>query len=538
MHRREFIKLGLSSTAFPILGNSILSHATAAPQIDDWNGGDMAHLIPTANDSQFLIKASFTRARSTAPQLIVNDKKVTGQQTDRLGRFWQFHATGLEPATSYELKIVEGSGSPVTDRWPLRTFPAPGSVPDSLRILAFTCAGGSDGPALNGKSIFLDMAARKALLNKGLASNPDLVIANGDHIYWDIETSMNKPFADFIKEYYWLPAGGALDLSRPMLDPRNVSIFHHVCDHQIASLYGVSLRSVPSFFLSDDHDMFENDEYDNKLATMPPDSYGVRGAQETQLLYYPEFLPDRNRPNWLEGANLKGRMPGTNMINGSIRYGDLLEVSLYDCRRHANYKGNQARLLTQSVENWLLDRTLGEDTLHYFHAPSLPFAYSSGKLGDWYPDVLDSASGKLVTDREKAGWQQGWYSQHQKLLEALGAQKKRNPLIVQGDFHASAAGRILASGDVKLDNPVHVVMSGTLGTGDLPFPSSYRSVESGPSAKIAMEQTLSPVEKNGFSVIDVTPDDITISMYNWRPPQPVTDIETMAPALVYKVPRV
>jgi hypothetical protein len=41
------------------------------------------------------------------------------------------------------------------------------------------------------------------------------------------------------------------------------------------------------------------------------------------------------------------------------------------------------------------------------HAPSLPFAYSSGKLGDWYPDVLDAKLGKLVLYESKEGWQRG-----------------------------------------------------------------------------------------------------------------------------------
>ena len=35
--------------------------------------------------------------------------------------------------------------------------------------------------------------------------------------------------------------------------------------------------------------------------------------------------------------------------------------------------------------------------------PSLPFAYSSGKLGDWYPDLLDAKSGRLVIYEAKPG---------------------------------------------------------------------------------------------------------------------------------------
>ena len=114
----------------------------------------------------------------------------------------------------------------------------------------------------------------------------------------------NKPFADFLKKEHWSKFGGALDLSVPMLYPRNADIFTAVCDYQIPGLYGTALlRSAPAFFLTDDHDMFENDEFNQKLATLPPDTYGAFGAEQTQHMYYPEFLPDRNRPVWLLGGN-------------------------------------------------------------------------------------------------------------------------------------------------------------------------------------------------------------------------------------------
>lgn len=93
------------------------------------------------------------------------------------------------------------------------------------------------------------------------------------------------------------------------------------------------------------------------------------------------------------------------------------------------------------------------------------------------------------------------------------------------------------SGELDLAAPVHVVMTGTLGTGDIPFPSFYRSVESKPSQLVGMDVTLPPTEKNGFTVIDITPEKMVFSMFLWRPPQPVAEIETMEPALVYEVPR-
>jgi hypothetical protein len=71
----------------------------------------------------------------------------------------------------------------------------------------------------------------------------------------------------------------------------------------------------------------------------------------------------------------------SNISFGTLRYGKLLEVVLYDCRRFADYKGAHAKIVPQWVEDWLIARTLAEDTTHFYHAPSLPFAYSSGKLG-------------------------------------------------------------------------------------------------------------------------------------------------------------
>ena len=132
---------------------------------------------------------------------------------------------------------------------------------------------------------------------------------------------------------------------------------------------------------------------------------------------------------------------------------------LYDCRRYLDYKGDHAKVVPQWVEDGLVARTRAEDSAHFFHAPSLPFAYSSGKL------------------------QRGWFAQHQRLIEAVASQKKRAPVIVQGDFHASAFGRMSRFGDLTLALPVHIVTSGTLGTGDLAYPSSVRAVETGASQR-------------------------------------------------------
>ena len=540
--RRGFLARAAGAATAAALGAAGCATApspTTAPgsSAGAWNAGPVAHLIPTASHDRILLKASFVAPLPAPPRLLVDGRAVDGTMTDLQGRFWRFDARGLRPAMSHELRLVDRGGAPLTDAWPLKTFPAPDAAAERVRIVAYTCAGGYDGVVIRGKTGFLDMRARHRLLARALSFEPDALIANGDHIYWDQETALNKPFARIAKEEVWPKFGGALDLSVPMLHPRNAAIYLKVCDDQIPGLYGTRLRSTPSFFIVDDHDYFENDEFDDKVATLPPDSYGPAAADQTQHLYYPEFLPDANRPLWLPGGD-KARLPeGAHGQFGTIRYGTLLESVLYDCRRFVDYKGVHARILPQWTENWLVGRTRAEDTAHFFHAPSLPFAYSSGKLGDWYPDLLDEKTGKLVMSDAKPGWQRGWFAQHQRLVDAMASQRKRPAVMVQGDFHATAAGRMLRSDTLRLERPVHAILTGTLGTGDLGFPSAYRGIESRPSLLLEMEQALAPTEKNGFTVIDVTPDAMTFSIYTWRPPQPVQDIDTMKPALVYTVTR-
>lgn len=534
LQRREFL------AASGVAGLSALTgaeEALAAETTPAWNAGQVTHLIPIVNHERFLIKASFKTPLTGTPRLTVDGKPIDGIRTDPRGRFWRFDVTSLKAATQYQLRITDTGGNPLCDAWPLKTFPGPDTGPEQLRILAYGCAGGYDGAALGGKSFFLNMAARKRLLMRGLSYQPDVVIANGDHVYWDMETSRNKPYAKFIQDKYWAKFGGALDLSVPMLHAKNSAIFWGVCDYQIAGLYGTALRSTPAFFLTDDHDMFENGEFDGRVATLPPDSYGAVAAEQTQRLYYPEFLPDRNRPSFLPGGDRAGAPPGTNDTFGTLRYGALLEAVLYDCRRHANYKGVHAQFVPRWVEDWLLARTRAEDTQHFFHVPSAPFGYTTGKLGEWYPDYLDEQSGKLVVHKEKPGWQRGWFGQHQRLIEALAAQTKRVPMIVEGDIHATASAKIVRSGELTLARPVNLVLAGTLGTGDLGFASTLRGSGAKPSQVLALEEALKPTEKNGFTIIDVTPKKLTFRQFVWRPPQALAEIDGMAPAFGYDILR-
>ena len=133
--------------------------------------------------------------------------------------------------------------------------------------------------------------------------------------------------------------------------------------------------------------------------------------------------------------------------------------------------------------------------------------------------------------------QRGGLAQHQRLIQALAAHKKRASVIAEGDFHAAATANITRSAELALEQPGHTILPCPLDTGDLGFPSACGGAESRPSALLDREKAMKPVERNGFTFIDVTADRMTFSIYACRQPQSIEEIDTMRPAVVYTIPR-
>jgi len=63
---------------------------------------------------------------------------------------------------------------------------------------------------------------------------------------------------------------------------------------------------------------------------------------------------------------------------GTLRYGNLVEVLMYDVRRTLQVGEMNAAFLDPVVENWLAARTASHDTRHLVHAPSNPPGWSAG----------------------------------------------------------------------------------------------------------------------------------------------------------------
>jgi hypothetical protein len=525
MTRRELLALGVGTIpalALPACG-------PRAADEDGWWRGDLRHLLPTVSHRSLGLKLSLYRPLDAPPHLVAGRQEVVGTRLDRDGRFWGFRASGLAPATRHELRLLDAAGERMCDPWPLRTFPAPDSRPDRMRAISYTCAGGPNLPIPPTWFHSHKPAAwRQRLLAWMAALEPDFVIANGDHVYMDLsafERMQESLLASLLAAM--LPGiPGEFDPATPILGTKNEPLLTTVGDDQIADVYGVRLRSTPAFFITDDHDYFENDDATPEIVTFPPDAFHMALRNALQHLYLPEIPvetdPGHDIPGWpRRGATSDGAPPVSTHF-GEIVFGDLFRGLLYDCGGYLSL-GGDAGLVPPGVEAWLVDRTRHEDTRHLAHLPSHPMGWTAGKWREWYPDHLES-TGSIVAAVTKDAqgrkylWQDGWWAQHQRLVEALSSQSERPALSVSGDLHALGAVRIERSGDLELSaNPVHSVLSGPVGTADMGWPSYARGVRAGTPADLGVRELQALDERNGFTVLDFDRERCRVEVFACGP---------------------
>jgi hypothetical protein len=516
INRRNLVQLGLGVSALAITGCSSSNSAEA-----NWNSGDLQHILPLVSHHAFNIKVSFKNPCKISPLLEIDGEYVAGSQQDSFGRFWSFRLGGLLANTEYRLKLVDRAGVVLCDSWPLKTFPAPEEQPENLRVISYTCAGGPDLPVLPGpRDAFKPIAYRQRLLDMMLEQKPDLVIANGDHIYWDykswvdnIDSSLGKMAMRLFLNSY-----GSFDDNLPVKGTANESTLLAIADEQIARLYGVRFRSTPVCFVTDDHDYFDNDDATPELVTFPPKDFHQSLRNFLQALYFPEFIVEEPLPADFPGYKKEGGIELSTHF-GSVKYGDLFSGLYYDCGGFMTLDKESAGLIPASVEAWLLGKTAQEDSQHLIHVPSHPMGLTAGKWREWYPDLLES-EGEMVASVHRDGegnkylWQQGWWLQHQRILHALSSQKKRKPLIVSGDLHLLWSGRIQRSGDLDLSSsPVSVVLSGPVGTGELGWPSKARGLSAAIPKALVVEELMGPLECNGFTVLNYTRAECQIEQF-------------------------
>ena len=553
--RRRFAQAGAGAAlATMSRAPSANAAADAAFAADGWRRGDLAHLIPGANHERIIVKCSFHTPRRP-PLLRIGGELAHARATDTESRYFAFDVPGLKPNHEYSLQLVDRDNHPLADAWPVRTFPAPEDRPKSVRLLAYTCAGGLPNyPGMApAEQPFLALAARQRLLARALSFAPAAAIAIGDHLYWDQRTQLDAHREDTRRRSAELYGSfGMLDRSLPARGTANEAIIKAAVEPQFAHLYGVMLRSTPSYFVSDDHDYYENDEATDRFVTLPPHAYQLAFARFTRDLFMPEFLPDSHRPTLLSGANAGDRAPGISESFGTFRYGDLAEALIYDCARFLSLKGDVAGLVPPEAEAWLTARAADERVRHLFHVPSHPFGWTAGKWREWYPDVADVGEGdtavaqmradgretfRLTTAKRKFMWQRGWFLQHQRLLASLAAQRRRAGVVLSGDLHATGHALIQSSGELSLDaNPVHAILTGPLGTGR-GWPSRARGTPPLTATGLGVEAIAPVQEKNGFALFDIERDAVTARLFAWRRGEPEAAIDQLEPYHVHTIKR-
>jgi hypothetical protein len=437
---------------------------------------------------------------------------------DTRGEFWQFYADGLEAGRRYTLSLTS-SGATLCQPWDLSTFPDPSARPAQCRVLFFTCAGGHDAFG------FVPTATRNRLLRRALSFQPQAVVANGDHVYWDLLAPRGSAWLGATADAARI--AGTFSRSAVVFGHTNEAVLTRAAGPQITPVYGTDFRSTPVFFLQDDHDYFDNDEATGEMVTFPPSWFMLQLARATQRLYYPEFLPDGMRPANLpwSSAGAGERGPVLSESFGTLRYGRLLEIVLYDVRRTMTLAGPTAVFVDPEVENWLRARGASPDVTHVVHVPSNPPGWSAGKWGEWYPDVLGT-NNQLTTTSPKPYWQEGWLKQHDRLMASLAAMKGRTPLVISGDLHAVALGRMLRCGGLDLSaNPITTVLAGPISTGGNNWPSTFRGVGASPPAHLDLLEEIAPLEQHGFTIADFLPDSIALRFFKW-------DIRTQSPEAI------
>jgi hypothetical protein len=530
--RREFLRASAGGMAGAWMSawpwQKLAAQQDLNPFEEDWDSGIVRHLLPAVNESRILIKASFDRALGQTPQLQIqngsNNKLVEGFLNDTAGEFWQFYATGLQPDTEYELSLQDSDGNSLCESWPLSTFPSPQQNPERVRVLFYSCAGGREGEyfGIGDRRGNLPIAIRQRLLRRGLSFAPQAAVANGDHIYWDLHTWQGEQAGELS------PQGqqSNFDFAARVMGGSNEEAMKLAAGPQIVPLYGTAFRSTPVYFLQDDHDHWENDS----PLTYPVPWFQLQLARTTQQLYYPEFLPDVTRSSGLPYSTSSARGELSESF-GTLRYGQLLEVLLYDVRRTLNVGALNSVFLDSNVENWLAHRTASSDTRHLVHVPSNPPGWTAGKWGEWYPDVLHPETGQLTTQIPKPHWRQGWLDQHDRIMQSLADMKHRNPLVIAGDLHATGVGTMHAAGYRNFDdNPITNILCGPVGTSTQGFPSVVRGVRAAPSQYLNFQEQVPPFEEHGFTIVDFEQDKIVAKLFKWDVnSQPLDAIDTLQP---------
>jgi hypothetical protein len=113
----------------------------------------------------------------------------------------------------------------------------------------------------------------------------------------------------------------------------------------------------------------------------------------------------------------------------------------------------------------------------------------------------------------------------------MAAMDRRAAMIVSGDLHALAIGRMLRSGTLDFRaRPITTVLSGPIGTAPAGWPSAFRGIGATPAAHLDLQEDVKPIEQHGFMLADFLPDRIVVRLFKWdRNTQSPDAMDTLEP---------
>ena len=439
---------------------------------------------------------------------------------------------GLEPGRPYTLQILEARGRPLCAPWQLSTLPSPGDSPKSVRLLIYSCAGGHDvlpdhRPTDVSTHRFLTLAVRRRMLERAMSFAPDAVVANGDHIYWDLRTER----ADLLGASPAAKAyAGVFNRAERVLGTANEQVLKKAVGPQVAELYGTMMRSTPVFFLQDDHDYFENDEADDKLVTFPPDPFMLDLARASQLLYYPEFLPDAHRSSESAVRSAADRPAGISESFGTLRYGKLLELLMYDCRRYMTLTGSGAtfvpparRAVAQGTHGELRCDARRQHAVDTTRLERRQVGRVVCRHGRRQSGIDDEDTQGVLAIRLAASARSPAAAQH---LRCAAESRCSSAAIFTHSAKRASSKRPASTCDRILSSPC---CPDRLEPGRPGWPSLVRGLRALPPAGLEVEEGLPTLEENGFTIADFTPERVTLRYFRWTLGRPEAALDTLEP---------
>jgi alkaline phosphatase D len=317
--------------------------------------------------------------------------------------------TGLAAKTTYFYRFV--AGSDVSPTGTTRTAPAANEANPQVRFAWFVCQNWS---ANHWQAMSL-LAAETDL---------DFVVHLGDYIY---ESSWGKRL---VRKH---PDGIPVDL--PGFRSRH-ALYKTDPDLQAAH------AAHPWLVTWDDHEVANDYTDDVSPRTVDPEEFLAMRAAAYQAWFEHMPVPMRMRP----------RGPSAT-IHGRYRFGQMLDVLLMDGRQ---YRSHHACLLKRSASPLTdcADR-LAPERSYFGKAQEAWLAQELQRPPTRWTVIAQQtlmAEADRKTGPEHGYWMDGWdgyAAARGRLLDALAADPRRNPLVISGDVHAFFAADLKREPDGK-----------------------------------------------------------------------------------------